>query len=571
MAADQEGQEPDALPTDPELRFRIAFDDAPVGMIIASLKPGHEGELVQVNMVFARMLGMEPGELVGVRVDELSHPGDQDRDRRVVSQLVDGSRGAYRRERRFRRADGAYVWTRVSVAPVVRDGMPVYGLAHIEDITDRRAIEAELARRALYDALTGLPNRVLLVDELTLAVRRTGTAHRPIAVLYLDLDRFKDINDTLGHAAGDEVLQTVAGRLSETITTYPDAVGARLAGDEFVVVAPVADQAAAEHLAQLLHVAIGVPMSVADRTVVARSSIGIALTTSSADDAEDLLRRADAAMYHAKHRTRRAWAVYDEMLDALTAGRLAIEEDLRTALVSDSFRLLYQPIIDLADDRVIGAEALLRLDHPTRGLLAPASFIDVAEDSDLILPIGAWVLDEATRQLAVWQRRRPHLQVAVNVSARQVRHLVVLDLVTAAADRHRVDPSDLHLEITERVLLEGNDDVLAELRAVTELGCELAIDDFGTGYSSLAYLTRFPVTALKIDRTFVAGLGVAGESTAVVEAVIGLAEALGLGSVGEGVETAEQLELLRELGCQRAQGYHLGRPMSSDDFAALLD
>jgi len=571
MVRDEEGQEPETLPADPDLCFRIAFDDAPVGMVIASLRPGHEGEFVQVNAAFARMLGMEPADLVGVRVPDLSHPADQDRDRLIVSQLVGGSRGAYRREKRFRRADGTYVWARVSIAPVVRDGVPLYGLAHVEDITDRRAIEAELARRALYDALTGLPNRMLLVDELTLAVRRTGTAHQPIAVLYLDLDRFKDINDTLGHAAGDEVLQRVARRLSETIAGYPDAVGARLAGDEFIVMSPVADQAVAERLAQLLHVAIGVPMSIDDRTVVARASIGIALTSSPADDAEDLLRRADAAMYHAKHRTRRAWAVYDEMLDALTAGRLAIEEDLRTALVSDGFRLLYQPIVDLADGRVVGAEALLRLDHPTRGLLAPAAFIDVAEDSDLILPIGAWVLDEATRQLAVWQQRRPHLQVAVNVSARQVRHLVVLDLVTSAAARHGVDPSDLHLEITERVLLEGNDDVLAELRAVTELGCELAIDDFGTGYSSLAYLTRFPVTALKIDRTFVSGLGVAGESTAVVEAVIGLAEALGLGSVGEGVETVEQLELLRELGCQRAQGYYLGRPMSGDDFAALLD
>ncbi len=559
-----------ALMEDPETRFRMAFDDAPIGMVVASLRPGSTGELVLVNQALARLLRTTPEELVGSSILALSPPDDLPIDLVFVRELVDHLRSTYQRERRMRRADGSDVWVRISVTSVIADRAPSYAIAHVEDITDRRAVEEELARRALYDALTGLPNRVLLVDELTLAVRRTAAGDGPIAVLYLDLDHFKDVNDTLGHAAGDEVLRQVAQRLGEVVGGDQGTFASRLAGDEFVVFARVADETAAQAIAARLHAALTVPMRIGDRTVVSRPSIGIAIARSAADAAEALLRRADAAMYHAKHRTRAPWAVHDETLDALAARRIAVEEDLRTALAADGFRLLYQPIVDLADGRIVAAEALLRLEHPTRGLLAPDAFIDVAEDSDLILPIGAWVMDEATRQLARWQAQRPQLRMAVNVSARQVRHLVLLDLVREASERNGIDPGDLHLEITERVLLDANVDVLAELRAVAELGCDLALDDFGTGYSSLAYLTRFPVTALKIDRTFVAGLGTSGESTAVVEAILGLAEALGLGTVAEGVETAAQRELLVELGCPFAQGYYFGRPMTAADLERLL-
>ncbi len=569
MAAD-DVEEHRALLEDPEAWFRMAFDNAPVGMLVASLAPGHEGEIVLVNRALAQLLGTTADALVGRHAPDLSSPDDQPPDRLVIGELVAGTRGSYQREKRMRRADGSDVWVRVTVTLVSTDGSPAFALAHVEDTTDRRSVEDELARRALYDGLTGLPNRVLLVDELTLAVARTTQADGPMAVLYLDLDHFKDVNDTLGHAAGDEVLRQVARRLGDVVVGQSQTIAARLAGDEFVVVSRVVDAASARALAARLHAAISVPMAIGDRAVVARPSIGIALAGSASDAAESLLRRADAAMYHAKHRTREAWALHDATLDALAARRIAVEESLRTALATDGFRLLYQPIVDLNDGRLVAAEALLRLEHPTQGLLAPDAFIDVAEDSDLILPIGEWVMDEATRQLARWQQRRHQLRVAVNVSARQVRHLVLADLVRAAVARSGIDPADLHLEITERVLLEANDDVLAQLRAVAELGCELALDDFGTGYSSLAYLTRFPVTALKIDRSFVAGLGTSGESTAVVEAILGLAEALGLGTVAEGVETAEQRETLREMGCEYAQGYHLGRPMSAAAFSELF-
>uniref|UniRef100_UPI00356833F6 putative bifunctional diguanylate cyclase/phosphodiesterase n=1 Tax=Actinotalea sp. TaxID=1872145 RepID=UPI00356833F6 len=486
-----------ALRAEAAAHVRLAFDRAPIGMTVARLDPGHEGELLLVNEAFARLLGTTPADLIGRRGPEFSLPEDRVVDLQVMADLAVRRHGTSRREKRLRRVDGTIVWVRTTITPIVTAGQPELLLAHVEDISDRRGVEEELARRALYDGLTGLPNRALLVDVIELAEHQEDDGRGRFAVLYLDLDRFKDVNDTLGHAAGDEVLREVAGRLGAVTAGDTDALAARLAGDEFVVVTRVADEPAARELAARLYDTVARPIVVAERALVVRPSIGIALADGRRTGAEGLLHRADAAMYHAKHRVRQPWAVYDEELDAITARRISVEEDLRAALAFERFRLLYQPVVDLADGRVVAAEALLRLEHPDRGLLSPAAFIDTAEDSDLILPIGAWVVDEATRQLVQWQRRRPDLQMAVNVSARQVRHLELMDLVMGSARRHGADPADLHLEITERVLLEANDDVLAQLRAVTDLGCELAIDDFGTGYSSLAYLTRFPVTALK--------------------------------------------------------------------------
>ena len=360
----------------------------------------------------------------------------------------------------------------------------------------------------------------------------------------------------------------MAARLSATVRGS-EAVG-RLAGDEFVVVAHVWDEAQAVRIARRLVDAVIEPMVVGPRAIVVRPSIGVTLTAEPSAAPEDLLREADLAMYEAKRGGRAPWALYDSALHRTAVERLEIEGSLRSAVAEDRLRLLYQPIVDVASGRIVSAEALLRLVHPERGLLAPDAFIEVAEASDLIVPIGAWVFEEACRQLARWQEVTPRMRVAVNVSARQVAHLVVGEQVARATTATGTAASDLLLEITERVLLSADDDVLAELRGVTAAGCGLAIDDFGTGYSSLTYLTRFPVTTLKIDREFVAGLGVRGEDTVVVAAVVGLAKSLGLTAVAEGVETVEQLAALGALGCHRAQGFHLGRPMTSDALLALL-
>jgi diguanylate cyclase (GGDEF)-like protein/PAS domain S-box-containing protein len=555
------------LGADLERRFRLAFDAAPVGMAIADIAEGCPARFAQVNETFAAMLGYAPQEMVGRQCPEFTHPSDRELDEKLLARLAEGDLSPYRREKRMVRADGSDLWVAMSSAPAAVDGRPAYAIVHVEDISARKAAEVELAHRALFDPVTGLAGRTLLHDHLASIAAELRHTGGELAVLHLDLDHFKDINSTLGHAAGDDVLRQVAGRLE---AAQPDAVAARLAGDEFVVVARVTDDLSAVRLAERLHATVVRPIRLAGTQVVVRPSIGVATSADPGLAVEDLLRDAGLAMQHAKERGSEPWALYDGELHGLASGRLAVEADLRSALENADFRLLYQPIIDLADDRVVSVEALLRMQHPVQGLLGPASFIEVAEDCELIVPIGGWVLDEATRALAGWQRRDPDMEVSVNVSPRQVRVLAVSDQVMAATAASGTSADHLMLEITERVLLDANDDVLAELRHVTAGGCGLGIDDFGTGYSSLAYLTRFPVTELKIDRTFVAGLGTRGRDTAVVEAIIGLADALGLTTVAEGVETEAQLDVLRELGCGRAQGYYLGRPTESQRIAELI-
>ncbi|NTW39732.1 MAG: EAL domain-containing protein [Cellulomonadaceae bacterium] len=551
-----------------ETRFRMAFDEAPVGMVVASLAPGHEAEYLEVNQALAELLGRTQADLVGRRGTELVHPDDIQVVQIMVDEMVAGSRSKYQREKRMRRADGTYVWVRMTATAVRREGRAAYALAHVEDITDRRAVEAELARNALYDSLTGLANRTLMLDHVQRAARDLGHVGGMLAVLYVDLDRFKDINDTLGHPAGDEVLREVARRLGTTLRAG-ETVG-RLAGDEFVVAAPVPDDVHAVRVAERLVRAVSAPLLVGDRRLVVRPSVGVTTTADAGADAEMLVREADLAMNQARRRGSTPWALYEEALHTTALARLAVEEDLRTAIDHDGLRLLYQPIFDLTDGRLVSAEALLRLQHPTRGLLAPDAFIDVAEDSELILPIGAWVLAESCRQLSRWRRHRADMQVSVNVSARQVSRRAVNTEVERSSADAQVPMSQVMLEITERVLLGADAGVMSELLTVTGAGCGLAIDDFGTGYSSLTYLTRFPVTTLKIDRSFVSGLGRRQQDTAIVETVTGLASTLGLTTVAEGVETPEQMRALKAAGCHRAQGFYLARPMPARQLEELV-
>lgn len=548
--------------------FRMAFDGAPVGMVIGSLAPGQVGRYLKVNEAFAETLHVTVDELVGANWAALVHPEDAQIDSVQLAEMAAGTRTRHQREKRMRRADGSWVWVRMAASVVERNGLPAYVIGHVEDVTARRAAEAELARRALYDPLTGLANRALLLDHLEMAVLELGRERAALAVFYLDLDRFKDVNDTLGHSAGDDVLRQVGMRLAGAVR--PPDTAARLAGDEFVVAARVGDDVHAVRIAERLHAALSAPMAVRNRQIVVRPSIGVTTTTSLRAGPEDLLREADLAMYQAKRRRRRPWALYDEALHRLALERLAVEDSLRAALEHDRLRLHYQPIVDLSDGRVVSAEALLRMEDASRGILPPDLFIDVAEDSDLIVPIGAWVLQEACRQLARWQKFRPDLHLAVNVSARQVSRLVVREQTLAAASAAGVDPACLQLEITERVLVDAGADVIAELNQVTADGCGLAIDDFGTGYSSLSHLKQFPVRALKIDKSFVSGLGLRSEDSAIVEAVTGLAHTLDLTAVGEGVESDRQLAALRRLGCHRAQGFHLGRPVPAEEMVGFL-
>jgi len=453
--------------------------------------------------------------------------------------------------------------------------------------------------RALHDPLTGLADRGLLMDRLGQALTRARRRPGGVAVLFLDLDRFKVINDSLGHAVGDDILVEVARRLEGVMGSA--ATVARLGGDEFVVLAEeVAGVDEALALARRLRQAVTAPMSVAGgQPVVVTASVGIALSapgvdfgdetaaTTSPSDAVDrggavvpvptpssLLWDADAAMYRAKDCGRDRTELFDEGLRAGSLDRFRSEAMLRHALDHDGLRLHYQPLVDLGSGALAGAEALVRLDHPTRGLVAPAEFIPVAEETGLVVPLGAWVVAEAAAQAAAWRDLQPAdaplMTVSINLSGRQLNTPGFAVEVAAAIDRSGADASHLCFEITENALLDAGGSGVATLEGLKDLGVRLAIDDFGTGHSSLIWLRRLPIDFVKIDKAFVAGLGVHAGDTAIVRAVLDLGRALGLATVAEGVETPEQLCALRDLGCDWAQGYHLGRPGPPDTVTQLL-
>jgi diguanylate cyclase (GGDEF)-like protein/PAS domain S-box-containing protein len=552
---------------DSERRFRAAFDDGPVGMAVVCLEPERAGEFLRVNPALCELTGYPPELLVGMNDRQLTHPDDLAIDDALARSMVDGVSRHYLRERRLVRADGQVIWTRVSASVAAGDGMR-YVISHMQDITASKTAEEELARRALHDPLTGLANRHLLMDHLDLALTRLERHPGRVAVLYLDLDRFKSINDSLGHDAGDRVLAEIGVRLG-TVLRAQD-TPARLGGDEFVVACPdMGDDDSARRLASRLVDAVRAPIRLGNRTVHPHTSIGVAITDTATMDAATLVRQADIAMYAAKRLGRDRVELYEAAHERRERRREAVEEDLHAALAGGWFRLFYQPIVDLADGTIVGTEALLRLAHPDRGLLSPDAFIDVAEDSDLITPIEEWVLREACRQLAAWHHIRP-LEMSVNISGHQVTPHTLGRRVRDAVHDAGVDLTSLCLEVTERVLIGVEDAVLDELDLLAAMGVQIAIDDFGTGYSSLAYLQRLPVGTLKIDKTFVAGLSTAPRDQAIVSAVTALAQSLNMTVIAEGIENEHQLDELRRLNCHRGQGFHLARPRGGDDITELL-
>ena len=419
---------------------------------------------------------------------------------------------------------------------------------------------AHAVHQAHHDALTGLPNRALVLDRLGHALARSQRECRSVGVLFVDLDRFKMVNDTLGHSVGDDVLIRIGERLLGSVRPG-DMVG-RLAGDEFVVVCEDVDTAGLLKIADRVAEAVEAPLSLYGRDAVITASIGVAQVATGGRP-EDVLRDADVAMYRAKERGRARIEVFDSSVRARLLERLETEQALRRAIGRGEMRLHYQPIVGASDGVLLGVEALVRWQHRERGLVPPADFIPLAEETGLITSIGRWVLTEACSQLGRWQAADPRLRslkVGVNLSARQFTDPNLVPLVAEALAVAGIEPQSVSLEITESVLMEEVQATAQTLRALKDLGVCLSIDDFGTGYSSLSYLKRFPVDVLKIDRSFVDGLGVDAEDDAIVTAVVSLAHALNLEVVAEGVETELQLMELRRLGCDAAQGYLLGRP-----------
>lgn len=467
-------------------------------------------------------------------------------------------------------------WGSLSLAPPDErsfgpaDADFVQALANIlADALQQRATEDDIRYQALHDPLTGLPNRVLFMDRLGHTLLRPGAE---VAVVLLDIDNFKLVNDSLGHSAGDELLMEIAPRLKSALR--PGDTIARLGGDEFVVLLEqIPDELAAARVAERMVTAFEVPFELSAGEHFAKASLGIALASDSDRQPASLIRDADAAMYQAKSHGRGRFEVFDHAMRTRTVARLSLENDLRRALEREELRIVYQPIVSLRDHSIVSVEALLRWQHPERGLVGPDEFIPVAEESGLIEPIGSWVLEAACTQAAQWHAARPGsplIGISINLSVRQLTQRDLEATVARALERTGIEPASVCLEITESVLLDEPAAVSETIRRVARLGVRFVLDDFGTGYSSLAYLTQLPIDGLKVDRSFVEALGSEERSTAITTAIVRMAQALSVEVIAEGVETKRQLDALRSLQCELAQGFHFYRPLSAQALSELL-
>ena len=553
-----------------EERFRTSFDEAPIGMILVS----RHGRILQANRAFCEIVGRGQDDVTGSSVQELTHLDDREVSLSWTNRLLAGEVDNYQIEKRYMHADGHAVWTSLH-ASFVRgpDGEALYAIGQIEDITERRAVSAWMAHAAIHDPLTDLPNRVLFADRLDLALARSLRGPRHVAVVFLDLDHFKLINDSMGHDGGDQLLRSVAERIRGSVR--PGDTVARFGGDEFTILfEDVTDAADAREAAERTLADLARPFELEDGEVFVSASAGIALSTSGHDTPSVLLRNADAAMYRAKERGRGGIELYDLEDDPWTTKRLRTGNDLHRALERNEFELHYQPFVDLHTTSMVGVEALVRWRHPTRGLLSPAEFIDLAEDTGLIVPLGYWIIGEACRQAVAWQKLRNRagqeawrLMMSINVSPRQLVERNFAPRLIEIVDASGVDRDTILLEVTETTVMRDPEHAIGVLESLKMQGMHICIDDFGTGYSSLSYLKRLPVETIKIDRSFVDGLGEDQEDTAIVRAVIGMADSLRLLCVAEGVETQDQVDALRALGCHIAQGFLFGHPLGVERLA----
>ena len=477
-------------------------------------------------------------------------------------------------EHRIRARDGRWVWVLARGLACRDERGWAYRIAgSITDISRQKEVEEQLLHQAFHDALTDLPNRSLFMDRLTHALRRLNRKpDATLGLLFLDIDRFKVVNDSLGHSLGDELLRAVARRLERSVR--PGDTVARLGGDEFtILVEDIESVEGAIRVADRIQIALSEPFELLDHRVYASASIGIAMRTPGYQEPEELLRDADLAMYRAKSRGRNRHEIFTPQMHSRAVKLMELESALRQALDRNEFRLHYQPIVDLSDGRLEGFEALIRWEHPDRGLVSPADFLPIAEESGLIVPIGEWVLREACRQAHEWSLlsdAASKLHMSVNLSGRQLMSPTIIDDIRTTLRDSGVDPALLTLEITENVVMEQAAEATVLLRRLKDLGVRLHMDDFGTGYSSLSYLRRFPLDTLKIDRSFVNDMAASPDDAAIVRAIITLAHTLKLDVIAEGIEQEDQIGPLRALGCRLGQGYHFSRPLAANAAGDLV-
>ncbi len=545
-----------------EERFALAMEGANDGL--------WDWDFLRNEIYFAprwkTQLGYEDGEIGRSPEEWLGrvHPEDLRRLQEEIRGHAEGRTFHLECEYRIRHKEGHWVWMLARGMAVRASGGKAARMAGSQtDVTQRKRSEEQLIRQAFTDALTGLPNRALFMDRLVQTIRRARRrAEAPFSVIFLDLDRFKDVNDSLGHVNGDQLLTAIARRL-ETCVRPGDTV-ARLSGDEFaILLEDMQDEGDAVTVARRIQNQLALPFVLEGQEVFTSVSMGLA-PGAGYERAEDLLRDADTAMYRAKERGRACYEVFDQGMHARAVARLQLETDLRRAIERKEFRVFYQPIISLRTDRLVGFEALVRWQHPGRGLLGPGDFLPLAEETGLILPIDLWVLREATRQTHYWQQtypQTPGLRINVNLSSKQFVRPTLLGEVQSIVAESGLDPRDLTLEITESLLMDDSEAVRAMLERFRDMGIKLYLDDFGTGYSSLGYLHRFPIDSLKIHHSFVGAMG-RDEMGSLVRTITTLAANMSLGVVAEGVETRDQLRRLRELNCDRVQGFLFSRPVA---------
>lgn len=523
-------------------------------------------EIITVNPSFERLTQFSEAEMMGLSIRDFLL--DQWDDNMVAAIMFDiDEHGFWEGEIWNRRKDGhAYLCMISLVAVQNNDGQAIHIIGFFKDRTENYNAKQKIEELAFSDALTGLANRLLLEERIQQSIAHAQRDQGEFALLFLDLDNFKQINDSLGHTFGDQVLVEVTERLSKCLRQVDTA--ARLGGDEFVLLLHQANAAGAEICARRILAEISAPFCLNQVQFSLTCSIGISLFPADGLTLEDLIKNADSAMYHVKERGRADFRFYQRQMNIDLLARVKIDHAMRLALDAEQFRLHYQPLVDLHSNRVFGAEALLRWHDQELGDISPAKFIPIAEETGLIITLGTWVMHTAITQAATWHRAGHQLRVSINVSALQFQQNNFVEILSNALQSAQLDPDYIELELTESILIRDVEETQKKLKAIAELGVRLSIDDFGTGYSSLSYLKRFPISKLKIDRSFVMNLPQDESDIAIVTAIINMAHALKLKVIAEGVETAQQKELLNHLRCNEIQGYLIARPMPAADFEA---
>ena len=517
------------------------------------------GVILYASDATRRLLGFDPAELVGKSIYEFMHPDDREETRHLSFLINETTPTTY--TYRLIKKSGAAVWFETTSRAVRNPSTKEVDefISVSRDITERKIVEEQIEHQAYHDALTGLPNRRLFRDRLTIALAHARRMDTPLAVVFLDLDRFKDVNDSLGHSFGDELLKAIAIRL-KTALRQEDSI-ARMGGDEFtILIANLKTSNDAAKIAQKILEVVAQPLRIEGTEVFITTSVGIALFPNDGDTAEALLKNADHAMYRAKEAGPNLVQLFTPSMNSRAMERMSLENSLRYAIERGEFSLHYQPVIHVATEKMVGAEALLRWNRPGRESIEPSDFIPIAEETRLILPIGDWVLREACQQAKRWQTKYPDFRISVNLSPRQFQHTDLLKMITAALEESGLAPRDLQLEITESAAMQNSERTITVLNRLNEMGVQLALDDFGTGHSSLSYLRRFPIHSVKIDQEFIHAIDWSAADRAIVSAIIAMARGLSLRVVAEGVETQAELAFLKSAGCEEVQGFLMGRP-----------